>query len=221
MSLRKPRQAPAQDDEDWMTTFCDVICLLLCFFVILISVSEPKQSEIEKVRAMFMSAFVETEITSPFTDLMEQVESLIEQNQMETEMSVEETDKGLVLELASSSFYESGSAEFKKSAIPILEELATLLNDFDYEDYLVEAEGHTDDVPIKTRMFPSNWELSAGRATRIVRFFIAKGQEKEKMRAAGFSDVVPKVPNLDEFGNPIPENRELNRRVVLKIERRD
>ncbi len=217
----KKKRKVSDEDEDWMTTFSDVVTLLLCFFVILISISEPKQSELEKVRAMFMSAFVEHEIESPFTDLMEQVESLIEERELEQEMSVEETEKGLMLELSSSSFYESGSAEFREEAIPILMDLVVLLNDFDYEDYLVEVEGHTDDVPISTARFPSNWELSAGRATRIVRFFIDEGQEREKMRAAGFAEVEAKVPNLDEFGNPIPENRELNRRVVVRIERRD
>jgi len=219
--LKKKPPPPQEADEDWMTTYSDVVTLLLCFFVILISVSEPKQSELEKVRAQFMSAFVESEVESPFTQLREQVETMIEEQQIEQDMSVEETDKGLVLELSSASFYEPGSAEFRKEALPVLQGLATILNDFDYEDYLVEVEGHTDDVPIKTAKFPSNWELSAARAASVVRYFIDGGQEKEKMRVAGFADVEPKVPNIDEFGNPIPENRELNRRITIRVERRE
>lgn len=215
---KKPQQ---EFEEDWLTTFSDVISLLLCFFVILISVSEPKQSELEKVRAMFMSAFVEHEVESPFTELQQKMEQMIEEKMLEEQMSVEETDKGLVLELSSGSFFEPGSATFREEARPVLEELALMLNDFDFEDYLVEVEGHTDDVPIKTAKFPSNWELSAGRASSVVRFFIDEGQESEKMRVAGFADTEPKVPNLDEFGNPIPENRELNRRIAIRIERRE
>ena len=221
MSGFKKKKPDEGVDEEWMTTFCDVISLLLCFFVILLSVSEPKQSELEKVRAQFMSAFVESEVESPFTELMQQVEMMIQEQQMESEISVEETDKGLVLELSSGSFFKPGSAEFQEEAIPVLKDLATILNDFDYEDYLVIVEGHTDDVPIKTAKFPSNWELSSARASSAVRFFIDEGQEKEKMRVSGFAEVEPKVPNLDEFGNPIPENRELNRRIAIRVERRD
>ncbi len=221
MSGFKKKKPDEGLDEEWMTTFCDVISLLLCFFVILLSVSEPKQSELEKVRAQFMSAFVESDVASPFTELMQKIEVMIQEQQMDSEMSVEETDKGLVLELSSGSFYKPGSAEFRDEAIPVLKDVALILNDFDYEDYLVEVEGHTDDVPIHTQVFPSNWELSSARASGVVRFFIDQGQEKEKMRVSGFADVEPKVPNIDEFGNPIPENRALNRRIAIRVERRE
>ena len=69
------------------------------------------------------------------------------------------------------------------------------------------------------RSFPSNWELSANRATNIVKFFIDKGVNPGKLRASGFADSRPKVPNLDSDGNPIPLNQAQNRRVEIYIEK--
>jgi chemotaxis protein MotB len=208
--------------EDWLVTYADAITLILCFFVIIISVSEPKPEEFSKLKSALLMELSESkaEIEQPFEELYENIAEFIAQNQLEGMMSVEQTESGIVLELASSSFYKSGSAEFNEEAIPIIREMSHILRDFEYEDYLVDVEGHTDDVPISNARYPSNWELSANRATGIVRFFIDEGQERKKMRVKAFADVVPKVPNLDEFGNPIPENRELNRRIVITVEQR-
>ena len=86
-------------------------------------------------------------------------------------------------------------------------------------DYVVRIEGHTDDVPIATSQFPSNWELSAHRASAVVRFLISRGVEADRMIAVGMADTQPKVPHRDDAGNPIVENRDINRRIVIKIER--
>ncbi len=209
-----------KDDEDWMTTYADAVTLLLCFLVLLISVSEPKEAEFKQVQAAFLKA-VESEIESPFTDLYNDIQSMISENRLESMMSVEETENGLIVEIASSSFYEPGSATFRDIAIPVLLDLAILLEDFDYEDYIIEVEGHTDDSPMsgKNVAFPTNWELSAGRASRVVRFFTEENLSHERMRVKAFADTVPKVPNLDDSGMPIPENREINRRIAIKVER--
>ncbi len=202
-------------------SYADMITLLLCFFLILLSVSQPKQSEMEKLSKKFSSAVSDEEIKTPFNDLMVGMQKVVENNNLEQVISVIETDEGIMLELSSSSFYKPGSAEFQDWARPILEEIAAALNAFDYRDYIVKIEGHTDDSPIKTPQFPSNWELSALRATTLVRFFLDQGQEKEKLLAEGFADTVPKVPNRDELGNPIPENQALNRRIVIRIDRKE
>ncbi len=217
----KPKKNKAGGvEEDWMTTYADAITLLLCFFVLLISVSEPKEGEFKKIRKAFMQA-VEVEIEEPFEELAMDIQSMISENALDESMSVEETERGLVVEIASSSFYESGSAEFKPLAIPVLLDLTLILETFDYEDYMIEVEGHTDDVPMSGQgQFPTNWELSAGRATRVVRFFIEEELEKDLMRARAYADTEPKVPNRDDAGNAIPENQELNRRIAIRVERR-
>ncbi len=209
--------------DDWLVTYADAVTLILCFFIILFSVSEPKESAYKRIAESFAAAgFIEIIEDNPFEIILEELDIMIEENQLQKDMSVEETEKGLVLELSSSSFYHSGSARFRREAIPVLEQVGDILRDFEYDAYVIEVEGHTDDVPIKNSpIFPSNWELSGARAANVVRFFIADGLDRELMKSTGFADVKPKVPNLDKEGNPIPANRNLNRRVLVKVERLD
>lgn len=208
------------EGDDWLATYADAMTLLLCFMVLLISISEPKEAEYNQIRKAFMET-TKSEISDPFTDLFMDVQSMIAQQSLEQIMSVEETETGIVVEIASSSFYKPGSVEFKPLAIPILLDIALILQDFHYEDYVIQVEGHTDDTPMNgTGAIPTNWELSAGRAARVVRFFINEELEKDRMRLKAFADTKPKVPNRDERGNPIPQNREINRRIVIEVERR-
>lgn len=222
MSLKPRKKKEEPNTDDWLTTYADAVTLILCFFILMFSVSEPQPSQFKKISEAFAAAgFVQEVTEDQFEVLKEELEIMIENNALEQVMSVEETENGLQLELSSSSFYHSGSARFRKEAMPILEQVADVLRDFDYDAYEIAVDGHTDDVPISSGTYPSNWELSAGRATNIVRFFIADGLTEELMSATGYAQVKPKVPNLDEDGVPIPPNRELNRRVVVRVERVD
>lgn len=218
MSFHKKKKAP-HDEEAWLMTYADFITLLMSFFVLIISVSEPKTSKFEQVREGLMSSFTQTTISTPFRDISQQLLMIIEQSGLERQISVEETNRGVTLEFASAYLFDSGSATFRSEAGPILEQVATAILDFEGEEYIVQVEGHTDDVPIETPQFPSNWELSAMRASGIVHYLVEKGVESLRMRAVGFADARPKVPNKDEYGNPILENRDQNRRITVRIER--
>lgn len=215
--MAKKKRIEEPEDESWMATYADAITLLLCFFVILLSVSEPKQSKFEEMKEGFMSEFTTEEVEMPFTDVFEAMQSIIAEKELDRDMVVEEDDDGITLEFSTGSFYQPGSATFKPEAIPVLEEIALELVGFEYDRYHIEIEGHTDDVPINTPTYPSNWELSASRAASVVRFLIERGVDRTLLKAAGYADVFPKVPNLDDYGNPIPENREINRRIVIKL----
>lgn len=222
--MKFKRKKTQDNSEDWLTTYADAVTLLLCFFIILFATSEPKEDNFRKISEALQAAGFsdpKEQTQDEFEVLQEELEILIQENQLEQVMSVEQTEHGIVLELASSSFYHSGSAKFQAQALPILEQVADVLRDFNYDAYEIRVEGHTDDVDIQSPQFPSNWELSGGRAANIVRFFIADGLKREIMQAVGFADVKPKVPNLDKEGTPIPSNRELNRRVAMHIERID
>lgn len=217
----KRKKKENHEDESWLLTYADFITLLMCFFVIILSMSEPKQADVELLKDA-LKEFTQNapDKSKPFNELFDKLQMMVNELQMEEAVSVEKTNRGVLLELSASSFYDAGSANFRPEAIPTLEKMAEILANFDYEDYFVQIDGHTDDSPIETAQFPSNWELSAVRATTVVRFLITHGMEKDKMRAAGYADVLPKVPNKDEYGNAIDENRELNRRVVIKVERK-
>ena len=126
-------------------------------------------------------------------------------------------DLGVTLELSSSAFYEPGSATLREVALPVLGRIAQIVRADQYRFFNVDVEGHTDDDPISTATFPSNWELSAARAAGVVRFFGEQGIELQRLKASGFAETRPKVPNRDKNGAPIPDNQEVNRRVVIHL----
>jgi len=128
-------------------------------------------------------------------------------------------DRITIVELDSAAFFDRGSAGLSKAGEAILREVATSLRAEKYSDYQATVEGHTDDTPINTAQFPSNWELSAARAASVVRFLLDQGVAAQKLRAAGYADTFPKLPNRDAAGNPLPDNQAQNRRVVIKLEK--
>lgn len=128
-------------------------------------------------------------------------------------------DRITILEMSSAALFQSGSAALSPAGEAILRrELAELDSD-EFKDYEITVEGHTDDTPIHTAQFASNWELSTARAAAVVHFLLDQGIPAQKLRAAGYADTFPKMPNRDASGNPIPENQAQNRRVVIKLER--
>jgi outer membrane protein OmpA-like peptidoglycan-associated protein len=128
-------------------------------------------------------------------------------------------DRITTLEMNSAAFFDSGSAVLSEGGAFLLRDVTTKLKSDEYKDYQITVEGHTDDTPIHTAQFPSNWELSTARASAVVHFFLEQGIPAPKLRAAGYADTFPKVPNRDANGNPIAANRAENRRVVMKLEK--
>jgi flagellar motor protein MotB len=128
-------------------------------------------------------------------------------------------DRITTLEMSSAAFFDSGSATLSATGKTILQNVAINLKSERFKDYRITVEGHTDDSPIRTAQFPSNWELSTARASAVVHFFLDQGIAADKLRAAGYADTFPKVPNRDANGNPIPANQAQNRRVVITLEK--
>lgn len=215
------RKHKVEDLEQWLMTYADMITLLLCFFVIIVSMSEPKKERFEQFKESMLNKFSTLQVETPFTSVYQNTLMMIEQHQAERDMVITETDRGLEMELSSSSFFEPGSAVIRPDKLPLLDQMAQSILAMKYKNYVIEVEGHTDNSPINTQQFPSNWELSAARATAVIRHLITQGIEAGRMRATAYGDVRPKVPNTDADGNPIPQNQELNRRVMLKLERKN
>jgi len=130
-------------------------------------------------------------------------------------------DRITTVEMSSATFFASGSATISKAGEAVLADVAARLKSDELRDYLITVEGHTDDAPISTLQFPSNWELSTARASAVVHYFLEQGIPARKLRAAGYADTFPKAPNRDDAGNAIAENQAQNRRVVIKLEKID
>lgn len=127
----------------------------------------------------------------------------------QTEIQTEITERGLVVHILESALFRVGSADLEPRAVEILQTVGSNLKELPNH---VRIEGHTDDRPISTARFPSNWELSSARATSVVRFFIDQaGISPDRISALGYGEFRPMIPNTSI------ENRSKNRRVDIVI----
>lgn len=130
------------------------------------------------------------------------------QNRVESDV----TRRGLVVRLLTDQvLFDSGEAVLKPRGMPLLAEVASLLA-VDTSHPIV-VEGHTDDVPIHTAQYTSNWELSTARATQVTRYLIGRGLDQSRFGAAGYADIHPLASNATAAG------RARNRRVEVVLQR--
>lgn len=212
------KEEVVEDKEDWLTTYADAITLLMAFFVMLLTFAEfdiPAYEELTSALAQNVGKREDAKTTTQ--NLKIEVQDMVFDANADQVIEVSSDEKGVVIELQSNAFFKPASAEIVQAAIPVLTKLSETLSAPRYELYNVIVEGHTDDGSINTPQFPSNWELSTGRASSVVRLFETNKVDRSRLTAAGYADTRPKVPNRDLEGNPIPENRATNRRVVLRL----
>jgi chemotaxis protein MotB len=124
-------------------------------------------------------------------------------------VKVTETSKGVSIEISDSILFSPGQSILGPTAISAMHDVATVLANADYP---ITIEGHTDNIPIKTPQYPSNWELSAVRATTVLRLFIDAGVSASRMTAIGYGEQRPVETN------DYPEGRARNRRVNILVD---
>lgn len=217
---RTPHRKDNDDEDAWLITYADMVTLLLCFFIIMFSMSSPDATRFKKVAEALRKEGFYTSITpkeDAWEDLKQQFEMSLGASGYDQFMAVSDSPQAVDVELSSSAFFRPGSAKFTREALPMLKLMAEQLLPLKDESVTLEVEGHTDDNEIRTAQFPSNWELSAGRSANVVRYLIAQGFPAHKLRAIGRADSLPKAPNRDAKGTPIPSNQDLNRRVVVRM----
>lgn len=205
-------------DEDWMSTYGDMVTLLLCFFVMMLSVSKPDVAKFEMIQAGLNESLGKKEVTRPIEMLMMELAEDIQSVDLGEKINLGSDTQGIVLELADDLAFTRGSAEIRPEAIPHLKRIAATLQSERYNSFNFSIEGHTSDEKFSSPMFPSNWELSSARAAAIARFLEDRGIPRVRLKVVGFYDIAPKYPNHDAYGQPIPQNRNKNRRVVIHIE---
>ncbi|HAA91563.1 MAG: hypothetical protein CMM48_02190 [Rhodospirillaceae bacterium] len=216
----RPKAKIEEPLDDWLITYADAITLLLAFFVILISFSKIDVQTFEKVTAEIKKEIrKEEKVERPIFSLFNNLQSILDGSPSIIQENSEVTfdDEGVVLEFNGKAFFKSGSADLLPEAQKIMATIAEEMGNPTYAKYFLDVEGHTDDIPIRTRRFPSNWELSASRAASVVRYFISLELNPARLKAAGYADTRPKLPNRDLTGNALPENQAANRRVVIRL----
>ncbi|MCS6950081.1 MAG: OmpA family protein [bacterium] len=208
--------------DRWLITYADMITLLVALFVMLYAMSAVNQ---EKFGALAQSMRREFQtlpehqggkvigsghLVEPLEQQVSQLERFLQETGLHTQVRVRQEERGIVISLLSDgTLFDLGSAELKPSARQVLDRVAQVLRQVPNP---VLIEGHTDNLPIRTAQYPSNWELSAARAARVLRYLVQRGGiSPHRLTAVGYADTRPLVPN------DTPANRAQNRRVDIAI----
>ena len=222
----------------WMATFGDMMSLLLTFFILILSFAnmdvikfsaavgslrdafgsrQVDPGELESYAAtlirlsdepssrMIQVVELPQRIRVAEADLERRIKLMIATHELEKLVEAERTSRGVVVRVQGQLLFEPGSARMLPEAFVVLREIAELVRDADND---VSIEGHTDDTPIQTAAFPSNWHLSADRAISVLEYLAgAEAVDSRRLSAAGFAEMKPLVPNDS------PAHRDENRRV--------
>lgn len=211
----------AHDESNWLVSYADMMTLLFGFFVLMYSFSKIDEDKFEVVRKDLAKYFGGT--------LKDSVGSGNLKKKLETEISkimggeggfndqvqIKIKNNFIQMNFESQLMFAPGSAELTETSAKIVDKIAQELKKLPVED--IEINGHTDIDAIQSTVFPSNWELSASRSSRIVRRLSENGIEDKKLTAIGYGSSRPEFPHKDEAGAVIAENKAKNRRVVLNI----
>jgi chemotaxis protein MotB len=141
-----------------------------------------------------------------FRNLVAKLRSMIDSGQLKVVIR----NGRMIIALPNDILFDSGKTDVKPDGKKALAGVAQALSTVGDRDFLVA--GHTDDLPIKTAQFPSNWELSTRRAVEVVHYLISQGMKPKVLAAAGYGEFDPSVPNTS------PQNRAQNRRIEIVLQ---
>ncbi|KAF0190940.1 MAG: flagellar motor protein MotB [Gammaproteobacteria bacterium] len=212
-----PVAAPhdAQESDGWLISFVDILTLLVTLFVVLLAFSQysGQVKTASKVKAekhvMAGTTATQQNDTPPAREL---IDDLTIPPDLQHQLEITRTATSVNFEIKDSVLFDTASADLKPAGRTILARIAGVL---DKSRYQISVEGHTDNAPIHTARFPSNWELSTLRATTVTRYLIEQGITTERLRATGYADTQPLAVNTDDTG------RARNRRVSLVVNLND
>ncbi|HPC35767.1 MAG TPA: flagellar motor protein MotB [Candidatus Marinimicrobia bacterium] len=205
------------DEEPWLVTYSDMMSLLLTFFILLFSISSIDPVKLEQIGNSVEKALggAKPKATQHFSikEIYDKVVDVVEQEQLKGVIEVETSVRGVSIKIPTEISFASGKADLNPGIFPILNKLAPMIAQ---SNFPIAIEGHTDNVPIKSEVFPSNWELSSARSTQVVRYFIGLGLPADRFRAIGYADTRPRASGKTiEEANQTEEQRAQNRRVEI------
>ena len=223
---RRKKKGDDINTNGWMDTYADTITLLLTFFILLYSISAVDSEKLKELAEALQNSLtgkqsvkdlenlddIKVDIekdSNKYEDLAKKLNEIIEKNSLTEVIKIREEDRGIVLQVDESILFDPGKAEIKEGSIDILNTISKIIEETDND---IVAEGHTDNVPINTAKYKSNWELSTARAMNIVKYFIEnKNISPTRLSVKGYGEYNPIAPN------DTPENRTKNRRVDILI----
>lgn len=241
MGAKKHKQEEHENHERWLVSYADFITLLFAFFTVLYATSQQdleKEKKFEESFRQQMTGIIgsagnpdgsefdsqmanDNVISSPFpgrrsapSEIQEHVQNRLDKEMTKAEYqevveAVHHDAYGVRIQLAANAIFPSASADLKEGAISALEKIGEILR---ASNRKLIIEGHTDNEPIQSSRYPSNWELSAARATKIARFLTQRLQiDPVRIVPIAYASNKPLVPNTSA------ENRARNRRIEIMI----
>lgn len=226
--------------ERWLLTYADLMNLLLILFIILFAMSQVDTQKFQQLSQSLSSAFgsgsesvlqgsaqgnslvdFPANMPSPvipsqleekqIDSIAKEVKEMVKGEGLQGSIDVKRQERGVVISINERLIFKSGSSEIEKaSEEKVLNIGKQILSNIPNKH--IRIEGHTDNVPIKSPIYPSNWELSSARATNVLRILVEKaGIDPKLISAVGYGEFTPLVPNDSDA------NREKNRRVDIVI----
>ncbi|MBI5918120.1 MAG: flagellar motor protein MotD [Nitrosomonadales bacterium] len=240
MRLRRQRRREHENHDRWVISYADFVTLLFAFFVVMYGISSVSESKFKMFSASLSSAFSSHGAQPTIVPMTQEemfLKSIVDRrNARLAELQLKrsafiqkvtsdlnrvlaalirtglvklsQNARGVEIEINASALFETGRAEIQPASAGILVEVARVLAP---DDHPLEVDGYTDDIPISTTQFPSNWELSSARASSVARMFIEHGVSSSRLTVVGLAD------NRPVDSNATPEGRAHNRRITITI----
>ncbi|MCL1809295.1 MAG: OmpA family protein [Clostridiales bacterium] len=236
---KKHRGGPHEDhaDESWLIPYCDLLTLLLALFVTLYAASNVDAEKYAQIEESFQNQIVNgaamtfvpgiseghpMPVASPdegeaaaemerasLEAIKDQLQQYLITNGLEAVVTTSIDDRGLIVSMNDAVLFDPGVAEIKPEYRDVLVKIGETINQL---NNYIRVEGHTDNTPSNTQMYPTNWELSGGRAASVVRLFVDQaGIDPEKLSSAGYGEFRPIADNSTVAG------KSRNRRVDIII----
>ena len=207
-------------EGNWLVSYADMMTLLVGFFVILLSFSTMDEQKFEEARKSVSKEFG-GKFEMPYEELANRVREALKKSNVGNQIVVKTTNQGVEISFLGPVFFSPGSADIKDEARTLMDSLLEVVKT-EANEFNFVVEGHTDDVPLMPGgTYRNNWELSSIRACRVLDFFFQRGFDKGHLTAIGYGDTRPVLPNRNEQGSSIPENQSQNRRVVIKMMKKE
>ena len=207
-ALRK-RHLRRADGESWIMVYLDVITLLLTFFILMLaSLNSDRLAGTTEAEEPVKQTPGEVAKLQPDLELANRLRESLTLKQRIEGVQIKVEPGRVNLQLPEKILFETGKADLIGLAQEVLKQIVPILLE---DNFFLSVEGHTDDVPISTERFPSNWELSTARAATVIRHLQAEGIPIERMRAVGYANTNPVASNETDEGHSA------NRRVTLVI----
>ena len=229
--IKKKEEEKGGGAPEWMVTFSDAMTLLMVFFILLFSMSTIDDKKEAALSTAFNNIFNgggnnpisdegigedifindEDELTEYdiHESLLDMIKNIIYDKNLEDYISVERVERGVSIVFVDTLLFTPGKADLKLDSKELLEKISSILNEIPNQ---IIIEGHTDDDPINTYLFASNWELSTARAVVVTRFLVENANiNPVRISAQGYGEFRPIV------SNDTVENKSKNRRVNILI----